>query len=515
MGNKRSKKTHNRTTKLLKEIEHAIIPVTIPVIDQNQDFHSERESYTFFLDPVIATAPQVEMTKITKAANEGYGGWEVNSDNQEPEKRLDLMPESYTKPLVKRSKTILHFFAMTDIHIIDGEFPSHGIFSKYGGGIVSVYSEMIFYTTHVLDGAIHSVNLIHRENPIDFGLSLGDNTNNAQYNELRWSIDIFDGNEIYLDFKINDNLRIGPRKNFYDEFTAIGLNQQIPWYQVIGNHDHIWPNKKPQIISDDPNRRFLSRIDWIKEFFKTTSEPIGHGFTKTSLETGFACYTFEPKATVPIKVIVLDNTQRDDDTNKMGYAHGSLDRERFDWLVTELDKGQAEGKLMIIAAHIPIGVSYQEPLTQPFMSWSTTAQVGEKELIEKLQRYPNFMLSIAGHRHRNTVTAIKSPETARPELGFWMVETASLRDFPQNFRTFEIMLNSDQTLSILTKNISPTVKEGSYASIARSYSVAAQQTFNGRTELLPTGSYNGELVFPLTVEMAEKLGKWMESVKNS
>ncbi len=512
MGNKRSKKTHNRTTKLLKEIEHAIIPVTIPVIDKNQDFYSERESYQFFLDPVIATAPQVDATSILKTANEGYGGWTATADNQDSEKRFDLMPDNDIRPLVKQSTSMLHFFAISDIHIIDGEYPGHGIFSKYGGGIVSVYSEMMFYTTHVLDGAIHSVNLIHHEHPLDFGLSLGDNANNAQYNELRWSIDVFDGNEINLDFKINENPRIGPRKNFYDEFTAIGLNRQIPWYQVIGNHDHVWPNKKPPIISDDPERRFLSRLDWMHEFFKTTSEPIGHGFTKTSLETGFACYTFEPKATVPIKVIVLDNTQPDDDPNQMGYAHGSLDRERFDWLVRELDQGQTEQKLMIIAAHIPVGVSYQEPLTQPFMSWSTIAQVGEKELIEKLQTYPNLMLYIAGHRHRNTVMAIKSPEPAQPELGFWMVETASLRDFPQNFRTFEIVLNSDQTLSILTKNISPTVKEGSFASIARSYSVAAQQTFNGRTELLPSGSYNGELIFPLTEEMMEKLKNRLESL---
>ena len=50
----------------------------------------------------------------------------------------------------------------------------------------------------------------------------------------------------------------------------------------------------------------------------------------------------------------------------LGYGHGSLDQERYDWLVSELDKGQAEGKLMIIAAHIPIGV---EPAGS-MMGWS-------------------------------------------------------------------------------------------------------------------------------------------------
>ena len=36
------------------------------------------------------------------------------------------------------------------------------------------------------------------------------------------------------------------------------------------------------------------------------------------------------------------------------FADASLDQARYDWLVNELEKGQAEGKLMIIAAHLPI-----------------------------------------------------------------------------------------------------------------------------------------------------------------
>ncbi|GAB6143407.1 hypothetical protein JCM12294_08450 [Desulfocicer niacini] len=30
-------------------------------------------------------------------------------------------------------------------------------------------------------------------------------------------------------------------------------------------------------------------------------------------KAGFACYSFEPKSDVPLKVIVLDDTQREDD----------------------------------------------------------------------------------------------------------------------------------------------------------------------------------------------------------
>jgi len=45
--------------------------------------------------------------------------------------------------------------------------------------------------------------------------------------------------------------------------------------------------------------------------------------------------------------------------------------------------------------------------------------------------------------------SIPSPEAAHPELGFWEVETSSLRDFPQQFRMFQIMRNSDNNIAVI------------------------------------------------------------------
>ena len=55
------------------------------------------------------------------------------------------------------------------------------------------------------------------------------------------------------------------------------------------------------------------------------------------------------------------------------------------------------------------------------------------------------------------------------------METSSLRDFPQQFRTFEIYLNSDYTVSIVTVNVDPAVAEGTPAATSRRYAIAAQQ----------------------------------------
>jgi len=95
------------------------------------------------------------------------------------------------------------------------------------------------YTTQVLDAAVQTINTLHTQNPFDFGLSLGDTVNNAQYNELRWYLDVLDGKNIKPDSGIKDDPVPGPSNDYQDEFKAVGLEKTIPWYQTLGNHDHI------------------------------------------------------------------------------------------------------------------------------------------------------------------------------------------------------------------------------------------------------------------------------------
>jgi metallophosphoesterase (TIGR03768 family) len=235
-------------------------------------------------------------------------------------------------------------------------------------------------------------------------------------------------------------------------------------------------------IAADPNRRSLVRTEWIQEFFKTTSKPVGHGFhlVDRNSPAGFACYSFMPNPALPLKVIVLDDTQREDDGSTDIHGHGYLDAERLAWLKAELAKGQTENQLMIIAAHVPIGVA---PIGSEMEWWGETTNIAPErrnatslaDLIRTLQNTPNLLMWIAGHRHLNTVKAFPSADPARPEMGFWQVETSSLRDFPQQFRTFEIHLNSDYSVSIVTVNVDPAVAEGTPAATSREHAIAVQQ----------------------------------------
>ena len=490
---------------------------------------------------------------VANYTNYGYGSWQYGPPLNYP-KRLDIMPSGYTAGSVTHTEKLLHFFTITDIHITDEETPASAIFFGLFGGVSSAYSPVMLLTTQVFDAAIQTINAQHLQDPFDFGISLGDAANNNQYNEVRWYIDDLDGQEIDPDSGILDDPIHGPLNDYQDKFQPAGINSSLKWYQTLGNHDHFYtgflrqdaysrqtyigldilnhgdvfteldgvnsrgywmgtingttPNgtaygagrnasftTPPQVLAADLNRSTVTTSQWMSEFFNTTTSPVGHGFSRADAATGFACYSFESKP--GIKMIVLDDTQNEtdsEDPTSLGWGHGTLDKTRYDWLVNELDAGQRDGKLMIIAAHVPIGVL--DPSNDA--SWSNYSYRKEDQIIAKLHTYPNFILWIAGHLHLNQVSAFPSPDSSHPEYGFWEVQTSSLRDYPQMFRMFEIYRNSDSTVSIMITDVDPAVSSGSLANLSRSYGVTAQQIFVNQMNPSPNGSYNAELFKTLT-----------------
>ncbi len=532
----------------------------------------------------------INLWEISKYNQYGYGSW-TYGPGLPHDKRLDIMPATYSGSAVTKKTKLLNFFTISDIHITDKESPNQLIYIQRLHPTLpvgsSLYSGIMLYTTHVLDAAVQTVNAMHKNNPIDFGLSLGDTCNTTQYNELRWYIDVLDGKVITP----SSGAHLGAKTIEYQKpYKAAGLDKTIPWYQTLGNHDHFWmgsipvdyslrkdlrqsyisdevfatgdvlrdPRKidsrdyymgvfdgstpygdlikagpvgnftSPPKVAADPDRRSLLRTQWMKEYFNTSSTPVGHGFNLNDANTGFACYSFVPKSTIPLKVIVLDDTQKEDDGSVDIHGHGFLDQARWAWLKKELADGDAAGQLMIIAAHVPINVEVTAPDSE--MGWWMNPQnaVTLPNLIAELHSHPNLIMWLAGHRHLNTVKAFISPDPVNaPEKGFWQVETPSLRDFPQQFRTFEIYLNSDDTISIVTTDVDPAVKVGSPAATSRQYAIATSQiigtwdfiTKNNPTndptvKPMPTGSYNAELVKPLSPAMRTrlqnigKLNKW-------
>lgn len=439
----------------------------------------------------------------------------------------------------------------------------------------SAYTPIVLATTHRLDAAVKTINALHRRASFDFGIVLGDMCNSGQYNELRWFIDVMDGRRIIPSSGAHAGADTVEHQK---PFQAAGLNRAIPWYAVIGNHDQMWmgigyPGKKiqqavvssnvlnispngpllppgadgtgmyvgvvdgaspygavvkwgpanlfnaPPTVAADPDRRMLSTTlnsptNFVNAFFDSQSLPPGHGFIPGVTGSLAACYSFEPRADVPIKVIVLDNTCKDDapGRNALFYGGGWVDSARLSWLTNELQMGQEKGQLMILACHIPI--MPQASATDTSRSSTFYDRVSESNLIATLHNYPNLIMVMAGHRHVNVVTPFPSPDAKHPERGFWQVETASLRDFPQQLCAWEILRNSDNSVSILTTSVDPVLETNTPAWTSRTYGIAAERIF-GRVPLSDTSShtYNVELVKQLTPAMQMKIAARGEALK--
>ena len=76
-----------------------------------------------------------------------------------------------------------------------------------------------------------------------------------------------------------------------------------------------------------------------------------------------------------------------------------------------------------------------------------------------LLRFPNVVLWVNGHTHRNTVTPYARKKNAKVPGGFWEVNTAAHVDWPQQARTVELVDNRNGTLSIfgtIVDHVAPT-----------------------------------------------------------
>jgi metallophosphoesterase (TIGR03768 family) len=532
-----------------------------------------------------------ELLKVSDYGKYGYGSYRFGGGLPVVQ-RLDTMPAGYSATAASPARIgrLLTFFAITDIHITDKEAPNQLIYLQqadfaHAGSQTSIASPVMLYTTHVLDAAIQTVNSLHQQTPFDFGISLGDACNSTQFNEVRWYIDVIDGKVISPSSGAH---RGAETIDYQKSFKAVGLDRSIPWYQVMGNHDHFWlgsvpvdadpglgirqsyisgtvwavgsvldPNLSktafpclvdaseslkqrtfymgvidgstvhgelkdagpvgqfpvPPMVAADPARRSLLRTEWIQEFFTTATKPVGHGFHLVDRDgpgrdTGFACYSFVPKSDLPLKVIVLDDTQSEEDGSHDIHGHGFLDATRWSWLQSELAAGQAANQLMIIAAHVPIAVAnigseveWWEDARDPHATQHNAVSL--TELVRTLQSTPNLLLWIAGHRHLNTVKAFLPAAGGGPENGFWQVETSSLRDFPQQFRTFEVYLNSDYSISIVVINVDPAVAEGTPAATSRSFAIAAQQIV--QNDLVPNSRNTSVVRLPDGVVAVETM----------
>ena len=203
-------------------------------------------------------------------------------------------------------------------------------------------------------------------------------------------------------------------------------------------------------VRSDPSRRTYSRREFVQAFLDADGAPIGHGFSAANLDGGTGYYVVD--AYTPLRLIALDTV------NRGGHYEGSVGAAQLAWLEERLSEVHArywdarghavesghEDRLVVILSHHPLATLVND-LAAPDGSNDLPRILGP-EVEQMLHRFPNVILWVNGHTHRNAVRP--HPDPAGRTVGFWEVTTSSLLDWPCQARLVEIAANNDDTLSI-------------------------------------------------------------------
>ncbi len=393
--------------------------------------------------------------------------------------------------------TIVH---VSDLHVCDAQSPARVEFLDRWAdpdspivddlGEVGTYRAHEMLTAQVVEACVRAVNALRggptSGAPIDFALSTGDNTDNAQLNELEWYLSLLEGGTVRPDSgdldryegvadPDHDDERFWHPSSVADDlprsrwgfpsvpglldaarrpFDATGLS--VAWYAVHGNHDRLIQGTVPATGLDaavgdrkpialpagwTPERALelimgLNDCDpaALAEFPNMTTRPITpDAGRRITTKDEFVRAHFSPRS----------RPSGHGFTREAGPTYYRADVRGVSLLVLDTvdEYGGWEGSLdreqfewldaELAAADVDrryVVLASHHPLER-LVNSTGPDRVLEAEVDVLLRTHPSVILWLAGHTHQSAVVARET---------YWQVVAPSLIDWPQQGRIVEL-----------------------------------------------------------------------------
>jgi hypothetical protein len=366
-------------------------------------------------------------------------------------------------PARRPVRTLATFAQITDAHVRDEESPARlPVLDRLGPPYETTFRPQEALSPQVLAGAVAAVDRLHP----DAVAVTGDLADNAQANELDQALAVLRGGRVDPDSgrRGYDGVQAAtnPDPFFYRPgvdaprhpgllaaaerpFRSPGLT--APWYPAVGNHDVLTQGIVPptpriaraatgsQRIAEldpditlprsqrEPSPAVVDRLlaGGLGRRVRTPPDPRRRPLAAAEVMARLERAARTPASGVPdrldyafdigarVRAIVLDTARRE------AGSGGALDPPQIAWLRAEL--ARAGDRYVVVFSHHPLARS-----------------TGGPAALQLLARDPRVLAAISGHLHRNRIAPLRARRG-----GLWLVETASLADFPQQARAFRVV----------------------------------------------------------------------------